>query len=210
VVGLKNIPHLKPRPRQARRQDAAPLQRDTVHANFHNPVFPLLPLQSGGGAGWVSVFSGSYSPANPTDAPEPDNTDISQFLPSTTADPQPPEDIEEQAMSDIGAFTGAVDSVSISNHEGPDPGQAITFKTTLETSPQAENDEPDPVGHLAQELAEQLVKFKDAATTVIEQHNVTTWKIRTNRSVSPCTWSLHPNWVLTSVAPRLSHARKMT
>ena len=52
-------------------------------------------------------------------------------------------------MSDIGTFTGAVDSVSILNHESPGPGQAITFDTTLETSPQAENDEPDPVGHLA-------------------------------------------------------------
>ena len=99
--------------RRARRHDAAPVQRDTVHANLHNLVFPLLPLQSG----------------------------------------------EEQAMSYIGTFTGAVDSVSISNHESPDPGQAITFDTTLETSPQAENGEPDPVGHLAQELAEQLVKF---------------------------------------------------
>ncbi|KAH7117379.1 hypothetical protein EDB81DRAFT_767188 [Dactylonectria macrodidyma] len=129
--------------RRTRRQ--APVQRNTVHAHFHNPGFPLLPLQSGGGTGWMNVFSNSYSPANPN-APEPDNTDISQFLPTT--------------MSDIGTFAGAEDSISMSNHESPDPGQAIAFDTTLETSPQAENDEPDPVEHLARELADQLIQFQ--------------------------------------------------
>ncbi|KAH7111374.1 hypothetical protein EDB81DRAFT_830005, partial [Dactylonectria macrodidyma] len=34
----------------------------------------------------------------------------------------------------------------MSNHESPDPSQVITFDTTLETSPQAENDEPDQLG----------------------------------------------------------------
>ncbi|KAH6879847.1 hypothetical protein B0T10DRAFT_412926 [Thelonectria olida] len=66
--------------RRARRQNAAPVQRDTVHANCHNP--------------------------------------------------------------------------------NPDPSQVNTFDATLETSPQAENDEAGPVGHLAQQLAEQLVKFQ--------------------------------------------------
>ncbi|KAH6955949.1 hypothetical protein BKA56DRAFT_663112 [Ilyonectria sp. MPI-CAGE-AT-0026] len=118
-----------------------------------SPTSPTIKCRVG-----ECVFSGSYPSANPTDAPEPDNTDISQFLP--TVDPELPEDIEEQAIFDIGTFTGAVDSVSISNHESPDPGQAITFDTALETSPQAEDDEPDPVGRLAQELAKQPVKFQ--------------------------------------------------
>ncbi|KAL6405843.1 uncharacterized protein AUP68_10982 [Ilyonectria robusta] len=51
-------------------------RRRRPHANLHNPVFPILPLQLGGGARRVNVFSGSYSSANPTDAPEPDNTDL--------------------------------------------------------------------------------------------------------------------------------------
>ncbi|KAL6408073.1 hypothetical protein AUP68_08446 [Ilyonectria robusta] len=127
--------------RRARRQDAAPVQCDTVHANFHNSVFPLLPLQSEGGTGWVNVFSGSYSPANPTDALELDNADISQFLPP--ADPQPPEDIEEQAISDAVLFVDAVDSGSIPNLESPGPD--ITFDMILETSPEAEDHEYDPV-----------------------------------------------------------------
>ncbi|KAL6411026.1 hypothetical protein AUP68_07462 [Ilyonectria robusta] len=63
-------------------------------------------------------------------------------------------------MSDFGIDTGAGESVSISNHGSPESDPAITFDTTLETSLQAENDEPDPVGNLAQELAEQLVKFQ--------------------------------------------------
>lgn len=76
----------------------------------------------------MNVFSGSYPPANPTNAPELDNTDISQFLPP--ADPQSPEDREQKAMSDIRTFIGAVDSVSILYHESPDLGQAITFDIT--------------------------------------------------------------------------------
>lgn len=80
----------------------------------------------------MNVFSGSYPPANPTDAPELDNTNISQFLPP--ADPHPPEDIEEQAMSDIRTFTDAVDSVPVSNHESPNPGRAVTLDTTFDTS----------------------------------------------------------------------------
>ncbi|KAI8648040.1 hypothetical protein NCS55_01502200 [Fusarium keratoplasticum] len=144
--------------RRARRQNAAPVPRDTVHADSHSLVFPLLPLPSRGGAGWVNVFSDSYNPANPTDTPEPDKTDISRFLPPV--DPQPLQDIEEHVMTDVGTFAEAIDAVSSLRHESPGVGQAVTFDTTSEISPQMENSEPDPVGHLAQELAEQLVKFQ--------------------------------------------------
>ncbi|KAJ4181253.1 hypothetical protein NW759_017199 [Fusarium solani] len=144
--------------RRARRQNAAPVQRDTVHADSHSLVFPLLPLPSRGGAGWVNVFSDSYNSANPTDTPEPDKTDISQFLPPV--DPQPLQDIEGDVMTDVGTLAEAIDAVSSPRHESPGVGQAVTFDTTSEISPQMENSEPDPVGHLAQELAEQLVKFQ--------------------------------------------------
>ncbi|KAJ4181551.1 hypothetical protein NW759_017181 [Fusarium solani] len=144
--------------RWARRQNAAPVQRDTVHANSHSLVFPLLPLPPRGGAGWVNVFSDFYNPANPTDIPEPDKTDISQFLPRI--DPQPLQDIEEHVMADIETFTEAIDTASSPNHGSPGAGQAVAFDTASEISPQTENSEPDPVGHLAQELAEQLVKFQ--------------------------------------------------
>ncbi|KAH6974817.1 hypothetical protein EDB80DRAFT_595282, partial [Ilyonectria destructans] len=87
---------------------------------------------------------------------ELDNADISQFLPP--ADPQPPEDIEEQAISDAVPFADAVDSGSIPNHESPGPD--ITFDTISETSPEAEDHEHDPVRCLAQELTEQLTKFR--------------------------------------------------
>jgi hypothetical protein len=91
-------------------------------------------------------------------APEVDSVDSSQSL--LTANPQPPGDIKERAMPSIGTLTDAVDSVSISNHESPEQVQDVAFDTTLETSSQLGNDELDPVGHLAQELAEQLVKFQ--------------------------------------------------
>ncbi|RSL78192.1 hypothetical protein CDV31_017281 [Fusarium ambrosium] len=63
-------------------------------------------------------------------------------------------------MADVGTFAEAIDAVSSPRHESPGVGQAVTFDTTSEISPQMENSEPDPVGHLAQELAEQLVKFQ--------------------------------------------------
>lgn len=71
-----------------------------------------------------------------------------------TANPQPPEDIEEQDISSIRTSTNAVDSVSMSNHQSSNPSHDIAFDITLETSPQVGNGEPDPVEHLAQELAE--------------------------------------------------------
>ncbi|KAH7109785.1 hypothetical protein EDB81DRAFT_849298 [Dactylonectria macrodidyma] len=55
-------------------------------------------------------------------------------------------------------FSGAVDSVSIPNHESPDPN--ITFDTISETSPEVEDHEQDPVRCLAQQLTEQLTKFR--------------------------------------------------
>ncbi|KAJ4177216.1 hypothetical protein NW767_015202 [Fusarium falciforme] len=63
-------------------------------------------------------------------------------------------------MADIETFTEAIDTVSSPNHGSPGAGQAVAFDTASEISPQTENSEPDPVGHLAQELAEQLVKFQ--------------------------------------------------
>ncbi|KAH8654320.1 hypothetical protein BGZ61DRAFT_435165 [Ilyonectria robusta] len=63
-------------------------------------------------------------------------------------------------MPDVGIDTYAGESVSISNHNSPDPDPAITFDTTSYTSPEAEDDEQDPVRHLAHELTEQLAKFR--------------------------------------------------
>ncbi|KAM6508147.1 hypothetical protein FALCPG4_018034 [Fusarium falciforme] len=81
------------------------------------------------------------------------NQDIGNFLPPPSPPLQP--STEEVSFDD-----DAIDSVSISNHESLDSGQAIMLDTSLETSSQVQNGEPDPVGHLAQELAEQLVKFQ--------------------------------------------------
>ncbi|KAH7114164.1 hypothetical protein B0J13DRAFT_630962 [Dactylonectria estremocensis] len=81
------------------------------------------------------------------------NQDIGNFLPPPSPPLQP--STEEVSFDD-----DAIDSVSISNHESLDSGQAIMLDTSLETSSQVQNGETDPVGHLAQELAEQLVKFQ--------------------------------------------------
>ncbi|RKK66775.1 hypothetical protein BFJ69_g15098 [Fusarium oxysporum] len=52
------------------------------------------------------------------------------------------------------------DPVAVSNRQGPDTVQDIVSAITPETSPQVGNGEPDPVGHLARELAEQLLNFQ--------------------------------------------------
>ncbi|KAH6974708.1 hypothetical protein EDB80DRAFT_768800 [Ilyonectria destructans] len=82
--------------------------------------------------------------------------DISEFLPP--ASPPPMEDIEEQAISDVGVTTDAVDALSMPNYESPDPN--INFDAASHTSPEAEDDEQDPVRHLAHKLTEQLAKFR--------------------------------------------------
>ncbi|KAL6405842.1 hypothetical protein AUP68_10981 [Ilyonectria robusta] len=61
-------------------------------------------------------------------------------------------------MSDIGTSTGAIYLVPILNEESPD--LSIPFDETSETMPQVGNDEQDSVRHLAQELTEQLTKFR--------------------------------------------------
>ncbi|RSL86279.1 hypothetical protein CDV31_016424 [Fusarium ambrosium] len=63
-------------------------------------------------------------------------------------------------MTNTRTFTGAVDSASVSNHGSTDPNRAITLDAASGTSPRVENGEPDPVEHLAQELAGQLVEFQ--------------------------------------------------
>ncbi|KAI5463922.1 hypothetical protein BGZ63DRAFT_442714, partial [Mariannaea sp. PMI_226] len=111
---------------------AAGLDNDQDISNFLPPPSPPLQPTTDGisfdddePVRMVSIISSSS-------APEVDSVDSSQSL--LTANPQPPGDIEERAMSSIGTSTDAVDLVSISNHENPDQVQDIAFNTTLETS----------------------------------------------------------------------------
>ncbi|KAH6959894.1 hypothetical protein BKA56DRAFT_599762 [Ilyonectria sp. MPI-CAGE-AT-0026] len=119
----------------AKRQGAASVRRDTVHASFLNPflsALPPLPIQlsrgnhqeSGAGAAWANALTDVQSLGNPTGAPGLDCMDISEFLPP--ASPPPLEEIEEQAASDVGIiadamdFADAADSVPIPNDESLD------------------------------------------------------------------------------------------
>jgi hypothetical protein len=81
-------------------------------------------------------------------------------LPLLPADPQLPGNIDEQSIPHIGTSTSAEDPVAVSNQQGPDSVQDIVSAITPETSPRVGNGEPDPVGHLARELAEQLLNFQ--------------------------------------------------
>lgn len=134
--------------KRAARQDASSAKRDIAHTSFYNPV---PSLQS------ASTFSDFYPLANPTDVPQPDQRDISQFL--AEVDPQLEEGTEEQAIFDAGTPAGTADSSPVLDCNGPDPDEAISFNVPLESSPQPGNNEPDLAGHLAQKLAEQLIKF---------------------------------------------------
>ncbi|KAL6408562.1 hypothetical protein AUP68_08422 [Ilyonectria robusta] len=139
--------------KRARRQETASAQRDILHANFYNAPFHQEP---GGALGWANAFTNPHSQATPTGVSGLNSMDISEFLPP--ASPPPMGDIEEQAISDIGVTTDAVDAFSMPNYESPNPN--INFDAASHTSPETEDDEQDPVRHLAHELTEQLIKFQ--------------------------------------------------
>ncbi|KAG5788160.1 hypothetical protein H9Q69_012776 [Fusarium xylarioides] len=85
---------------------------------------------------------------------------MERSLPLLPADPQLPGNIDKQSIPHTGTSTLAEDVVAVSNHQGPDTVQDIVSAITPETSLQVENGEPDLVGHLARELAEQLLNFQ--------------------------------------------------
>ncbi|KAL3587858.1 hypothetical protein FPOAC2_13757 [Fusarium poae] len=75
-------------------------------------------------------------------------------------DPQLPGDINKQSIHSTGSASHAEDAVAVPNYQNPDPFQDIVSDTTSEVSPQIGDGEPGPVEHLAQEVAEQLIKFQ--------------------------------------------------
>ena len=136
------------------RQGLSPVQRDTVYANFYNPV---LAPRSTEGSEWVNVFSGSCLPNHPTDPPQPDRRDLSQLL--TTADCRLEEHSEEHAVFESEPTACAADSPTHSNYRSPGL-EDMTFNEPQEAPPQTGNGGHDLVSLLAQELAEQLIKFQ--------------------------------------------------
>ena len=141
------------------RQGLSSAQRDTVHANFYNSI---LAPRSTEGSEWVNIFSGSCLPNHPTDPPQPDQRDISQFL--TTADCRLEEHSEEHAVFESEPTACAADSPTHSNYGSPGL-EDMTFNEPQEAPPQTGNGGHDLVGHLAQELAEQLIKFQGCCHT---------------------------------------------
>lgn len=129
--------------KRAARRDAPSAQRDSTHTNFYNPV-PSLQL--------ANTFGGFLSLANPTDMPQPDQRDVSQFL--AKVDPQLEGDTAEQAIFDDGTPADAAESNPVLNYNSPDPKEVVSFDAPPESSPQPGNDESDLVRHLAQKLAE--------------------------------------------------------
>jgi hypothetical protein len=82
----------------------------------------------------------------------------SPFLLAT--DPQLPGDINEQSIPNTGSAPCAEDAVAVPDHRDPDPVQDIVSDTTSEISSRVGDGETGPIEHLAQELAEQLIKFQ--------------------------------------------------
>ncbi|RKK84479.1 hypothetical protein BFJ68_g17353 [Fusarium oxysporum] len=76
------------------------------------------------------------------------------------ANPQLPGNIDEQSIPNTRTSTYAEDPVAVSDHQGLDPVQDVVSDTISETSQQAGDGEAEPIEHLAQELAEQLIKFQ--------------------------------------------------
>ncbi|KAI3570588.1 hypothetical protein IWW34DRAFT_839061 [Fusarium oxysporum f. sp. albedinis] len=73
---------------------------------------------------------------------------------------QLPEDINEQNIPSTGFPSYTADAVVALNHRGLDSVLDIVSDTASETSPRVGDGETGPIEHLAQELAEQLIKFQ--------------------------------------------------
>ncbi|KAL7917189.1 hypothetical protein ACQKWADRAFT_61602, partial [Trichoderma austrokoningii] len=135
--------------KRAARRDASSAQRDSTYTNFYNPV-PSLQL--------ANTFGGFHPLVSPTDVPQPDQRDISQFL--TAVDQQLEEGVEAQVTLDNETPTGAADPSPPVDYVGPDLDEAIGFDAPLEPSPQPEEDDGGLIERLAQKLAEQLTRFQ--------------------------------------------------
>ena len=173
--------------RRNKRQKAAAGNKGVPYSNFHNLHYPIqqldnsqssvfTPLQEQDISDFLSppspplqpitedAFSDHHEPLRITSvisssgAPEAYSTERS--LPLFPTDPQLPGNIDEQSIPHTGTSTFAEGPVAVSNHQGPDTVQDIVSAITPETSPQVGNGEPDTIGHLARELAEQLLNFQ--------------------------------------------------
>ncbi|KAF4415368.1 hypothetical protein FACUT_13440, partial [Fusarium acutatum] len=90
----------------------------------------------------------------------PEAYSVDRLLSLLAADPQLPGNVDEQNIPNTRTSTYAEDPVAVSSHQGSDPVQDVVSDTISEASQQAGDGEPEPIKHLAQELAEQLIKFQ--------------------------------------------------
>ncbi|OBS15031.1 hypothetical protein FPOA_14053 [Fusarium poae] len=134
-----------------------PLQEQDISNFLSPPSPPLQPITE-------DAFSGHHEPLRLTSiissSGVPEAYSMERSLPLLPADPQLPGNIDEQSIPHTGTSTFAEGPVAVSNHQGPDTIQDIVSAITPETSQQVGNGEPDTVGHLARELAEQLLNFQ--------------------------------------------------
>ncbi|KAH7205064.1 hypothetical protein BKA60DRAFT_656244, partial [Fusarium oxysporum] len=100
----------------------------------------------------------SASITSSNSALEANSMDRPLSLPAVDA--QLPGDIDEQGIPRTTTSAFAEDPAAVSVQQGPDLVQDIVSDITLGTSPQVGNGESDPIGHLSQELAEQLFNFQ--------------------------------------------------
>ncbi|WJG35701.1 uncharacterized protein FOBCDRAFT_204035 [Fusarium oxysporum Fo47] len=145
--------------RQNKRQEVAAQGTALPYSNFYNLHLPPTTSLVNYGHPIQQLDNSESSLAAGLD----NDQDISNFLPPPSPLLQPTTEglsLNDDEPVRVVSIISSNDSVSISNHESPDQVQDITFNTTLETSSQVGNSELDPVRHLAQELAEQLVKFQ--------------------------------------------------
>ncbi|KAG6998834.1 hypothetical protein FocnCong_v013541 [Fusarium oxysporum f. sp. conglutinans] len=98
--------------------------------------------------------------SNPPPKGVPEAYSVDRSLSLLAADPQLPGNVDEQNIPNTRTSTYAEDPVAVSSHQGSDPVQDVVSDTISETSQQAGDGEPEPIKHLAQELAEQLIKFQ--------------------------------------------------
>ncbi|EKJ68583.1 hypothetical protein FPSE_11241 [Fusarium pseudograminearum CS3096] len=157
-----------------KRQKAAAGDGGLPYSNFHNFHYPVQQLDNLQRSTFAQLqeqdISNFLPPPSPplqpitegvfADHDEPLISTSIMSSPSLLAiDPQVPGDINERSIPSTGSAPYTEDAVAVPNHRDPDPVLDIVSDTTPGTSPQVGDGEPSPIEHLAQELAEQLIKF---------------------------------------------------
>jgi hypothetical protein len=118
----------------------------------------VLSFPSGEDPKWVNTYSGCFPSANPSDAPDAVQGDISPFLP--TAEHLWNEDTGEPSTFDDDALVGATNTDAVSFHNVPVQDEGVPFDASRQPTPPPRFESSEGTQQLAAALVEQLIRFQ--------------------------------------------------